>query len=131
MTQQYWSIGVRIATLHSFGGPEALIPGTAPNPKPSAHQVLIAVHAAGVNRADVLQRQGRYPAPTDAPEWPGLEVAGVIAEVGEAVTHWRVGDRVCALVPGGGYAEMVAVDEGLVLPIPGGLSMVEAAGLVE
>ena len=120
-----------IATLHGFGGPEALVPGTAPTPEPGPDEVLILVHAAGVNRADVLQRQGHYPSPPGAPAWPGLEVAGVVASVGANVTHWAPGDRVCALLPGGGYAQLVTVDAGLVLPVPTGLSMVEAAGLVE
>lgn len=120
-----------IATLHGFGGPEVLVPGTAPDPVPGQHEVLIDVHAAGVNRADLLQREGRYPPPAGAPQWPGLEVAGVVAAIGSEVTHWQVGDQVCALLPGGGYAQKVAVDAGLVLPVPAGLSMVEAAGLVE
>lgn len=120
-----------IATLHGFGGPEVLVPGSAPPPTPGPFDVLIDVHAAGVNRADVLQREGRYAPPPGAPAWLGLEVAGVVIEVGADVTEWVVGDEVCALLPGGGYAQLVTVDSGLVLPIPPGLSMVEAAGLVE
>lgn len=120
-----------IATLHEFGGPEVLVPGTAPVPHPGPREVLIEVHAAGVNRADVLQREGHYPPPASAPQWPGLEAAGVVTAVGAEVAHWSVGDRVCTLLPGGGYAEYVTVDAGLVLPVPQGLSMVEAAGLVE
>src|SRR5690554_372610 len=131
MTQQSGSLGVRITTLHGFGGPEVLVPDTTLAPKAGPDEILIQVHAAGVNRADVLQRQGHYPPPSGAPAWPGLEVAGVVAAVGDNVTHWAVGDRVCALLPGGGYAEMVTVDAGLVLPVPAGLEMVEAAGLVE
>lgn len=122
---------MRIATLHGFGGPEVLVLGSAPTPSMGAHEVLIEVRAAGVNRADVLQREGRYPPPDGAPAWPGLEAAGVVAAVGADVTHWSVGDRVCALLPGGGYAEMVAVDAGLVLPVPQDLSFVQAAALVE
>ena len=122
---------VRITTLHGFGGPEVLTPGTAPSPRPGPGEVLIDVEAAGVNRADVLQREGHYPVPEGAPEWPGLEVAGVVAALGDGVDGPAVGDRVCALLPGGGYAEQVAVDAGLTLPVPDGLSLVEAAGLVE
>ena len=120
-----------ITTLHEFGGPEVLVPGSAPTPSPGPHEVLIEVHAAGVNRADVLQREGHYEPPPGAPAWLGLEVAGVVTEVGADVTQWAIGDEVCALLPGGGYAQMVTVDAGLALPIPAGLSMVEAAGLVE
>jgi len=93
--------------------------------------VLIAVAAAGVNRADILQRRGLYPAPPDAPPWPGLEVAGVIELVGEEVTGFRPGDRVCALIPGGGYAEYVACHESLVLPTPEDVTDIEAAALPE
>lgn len=120
-----------ITTLHEFGGPEVLVPGSAPTPSPGPHEVLIEVHAAGVNRADVLQREGHYEPPPGAPAWLGLEVAGVVTEVGADVTQWAIGDEVCALLPGGGYAQMVTVDAGLALPIPAGLSMLEAAGLVE
>lgn len=122
---------MRIATLHDFGGPEVLVPGTAPSPVPGPHEIVIDIQAAGVNRADILQRQGHYPPPPGAPQWPGLEVAGVVAATGADVTHWHVGDHVCALLPGGGYAQQVSVDAGLVLPVPAGLSMIEAAGLVE
>ncbi|MFN3866782.1 MAG: NAD(P)H-quinone oxidoreductase [Demequina sp.] len=122
---------MRITTLHEHGGPDVLIPGEAPEPKSGRGEVVIRVHAAGVNRADVLQRQGHYPSPAGAPPWPGLEVAGGVVTVGESVTQWAVGDAVCALLPGGGYAELVAVDAGLVLPVPDGLTMVQAAGLVE
>lgn len=122
---------MRIATLYGYGGPEVLGVDERPAPHPDAGEVVIRVHAAGVNRADVLQRQGHYPSPTGAPEWPGLEVAGEVVEVAPDVSQWSVGDLVCALLPGGGYAEMVAVDAGLVLAKPEGLTMVEAAGLVE
>ncbi|MFW2512535.1 NAD(P)H-quinone oxidoreductase [Demequina sp. SO4-13] len=122
---------MRIATFHDHGGPEALVLGEAPEPRPGPTDVLIRILAAGVNRADVLQREGRYPPPSGAPKWPGLEVAGEIAAVGEGVERWAVGDAVCALLPGGGYAELAAVDAGLVLPVPAGLTMAEAGGLME
>ncbi|MBO5306215.1 MAG: NAD(P)H-quinone oxidoreductase, partial [Clostridia bacterium] len=94
-------------------------------------EVLVKIHAAALNRADLLQRQGKYPSPTGCPEWMGLEVAGVIVEVGKAVTDWAVGDDVCALLGGGGYAEYVAVKHDMLMPIPKGLSMTEAAALPE
>jgi len=114
------------------GGPEVLqieerlIPTFGPN------EVLVKVHAAGINRPDVFQRKGNYPPPKGAPaDIPGLEIAGVVTEVGEAVSRWKAGDKVCALVSGGGYAEYCNVPEGQCLPVPGGLSFVEAASLPE
>lgn len=100
-------------------------------PVVGAHDVYIEIHAAALNRADLLQRQGKYPSPKGCPPWMGLEVAGVVRETGAAVTKWRKGDRVCALLGGGGYAEAVAVDEGMVMPIPGKLTFEEAASLPE
>lgn len=100
-------------------------------PVVGAHDVCIEIHAAALNRADLLQRQGKYPSPKGCPPWMGLEVAGVVRETGAAVTRWRKGDRVCALLGGGGYAEAVAVDEGMVMPIPGKLTFAEAASLPE
>ncbi len=100
-------------------------------PTPAADEVLIKVHAAGVNRPDVLQRSGKYPPPTDASPTMGLEVAGEIVAAGGAVTRWRVGDAVCALTPGGGYAEFCITPAAHCLPIPQGLSIVEAAALPE
>ena len=100
-------------------------------PAVGAHDVCIEIHAAALNRADLLQRQGKYPSPEGCPPWMGLEVAGVVRETGAAVTKWRKGDRVCALLGGGGYAEAVAVDEGMVMPIPGKLTFEEAASLPE
>lgn len=94
-------------------------------------EVLVKICAAGVNRADLLQRQGKYPSPPGCPEWMGLEIAGIVAECGSAVSRWQVGDKVCALLGGGGYAEFVAVKENMCMPIPAGLSMVEAAALPE
>lgn len=103
----------------------------APAPFPERGQVLIRVAAAGVNRADILQRDGRYPPPAGAPEWLGLEVSGVVDAVGEDVTAHGVGDEVCALLAGGGYAEYVAVDAGCVLRIPAGVDLVTAAAIPE
>ncbi|MBC2595860.1 NAD(P)H-quinone oxidoreductase [Ruficoccus amylovorans] len=95
--------------------------------------VIIEIHASAVNRADLLQRAGKYPPPSGWPQWPGLEVAGVILEVGQDVdgSRWKVGDKVCALLGGGGYAEKVAVPAELLMPVPEGLSMAEAASLPE
>ncbi|WP_201793449.1 alcohol dehydrogenase catalytic domain-containing protein, partial [Mycobacterium avium] len=92
-------------------------------------EVVVKVAAAGVNRADVLQAAGKYPPPPGASETIGMEVSGVIAEVGDGVTEWSVGQEVCALLAGGGYAEYVAVPAGQLLPIPAGVDLVDAAGL--
>ena len=102
-----------------------------PNPVLKAGEVLIETYAAALNRADLLQREGNYPPPPGCPEWPGLEVAGVIKEVAKDVTKWKVGDKVCALLGGGGYAEYVAVPAEMVMPIPDGLSYAEAAAIPE
>ncbi len=102
-----------------------------PNPVLKSGEVLIETYAAALNRADLLQREGNYPPPPGCPEWPGLEVAGVIKEVAQGVTKWKVGDKVCALLGGGGYAEFVAVPAEMVLPIPRGLSFVEASAIPE
>lgn len=105
-----------------------------PNPQIKSDEVLLEIHAAGINRADLLQRAGQYPPPPGWPDWFGLEASGVIAAVGDAVKQegkWHVGDKVCALLGSGGYAEYVAVPEGLLMPIPKGLSMVQAAALPE
>lgn len=113
------------------GGPEVLVPERVAVPQPGTGQILIKVAAAGVNRPDILQRLGGYPPPPGAPLTPGLEAAGEVASVGEGVRRYRVGDKVCALVPGGGYAEYCVAAEDNALPIPAGLSMEEAAGLPE
>ena len=94
-------------------------------------EVLVKIHAAALNRADLLQRQGKYPSPAGCPEWMGLEIAGVIVEIGKNVTDWKIGDHVCALLGGGGYAEYVAVKYDMLMPVPKGLSMVEASALPE
>lgn len=94
-------------------------------------EVLIETHAAAINRADLLQREGSYPPPPGCPEWPGLEVSGVVKAVGEGCKKWKIGDKVCALLGGGGYAEYVAAPENMVMPIPKGLSFAEAAAIPE
>ena len=94
-------------------------------------EVLVKIYAAALNRADLLQRQGKYPSPAGCPEWMGLEIAGQIVEVGKNVTNWKLGDKVCALLGGGGYAEYVAVKYDMLMPIPCGLTMEEAASLPE
>lgn len=113
------------------GGPDVLKLATAPQPEPGAGEVLIKVAAAGVNRPDVLQRMGVYAPPPEASPILGLEVAGTIAAVGSGVTQWRAGDAVCALTPGGGYAEFCRTPAAHCLPIPAGLSLSEAAALPE
>jgi putative PIG3 family NAD(P)H quinone oxidoreductase len=113
------------------GPPEVLTLSDGPVPQPKAGEVLIEVAAAGVNRPDCLQRAGAYPPPADASPIIGLEVAGRIVACGEGVTDWRVGDAVCALTPGGGYAEYCATPAGFCLPIPKGLTLIEAASLPE
>lgn len=120
-----------MASLPRFGPPEVFALVDTPAPVAGEYEVVIDVVAAGVNRADLLQRQGNYPPPAGTPDWPGLEVSGHIASIGTHVTRWRVGDAVCALLAGGGYAEVVAVHEDLVLPAPAGVDLVDAAGLVE
>lgn len=119
-------------TIPVFGDDvDSLVLAEVDDPVPGPGDVLIDVSAAGVNRADLLQRRGFYSPPPGASPLPGLEVAGTIAEVGDDVTTWRVGQQVCALLTGGGYAQRVAVPAGQVLPIPGGLSPIEAAALPE
>src|SRR5581483_7361101 len=113
------------------GEPEVLVPVERPTPAPHGGEVLIRVEAAGVNRPDVFQRRGRYPPPPGASDIPGLEVAGVIEAVSPDVHDWRVGDRVCALVAGGGYAEYCVAPAPQCLPVPQGLDFVAAAAIPE
>ena len=113
------------------GGPEVMTLGECERPQPSSNEVLIRVVYAGVNRPDVLQRMGLYPPPAGASPVLGLEVSGEVCAVGDGVTRWAVGDRVCALVNGGGYAEYAVAPEGQCLPVPEGVSMAEAAALPE
>ena len=113
------------------GGPEVLVPKQIPTPEAGAGDVLIKVAAAGINRPDVMQRIGLYPPPPGAPDTPGLEVSGTIAAIGPDVSGFSVGDRVCALVSGGGYAEYCVAPAPQTLPVPDGLDMVAAAGVPE
>jgi NADPH2:quinone reductase len=113
------------------GGPEVLVPERVAVPQPGTGEILIKVAAAGVNRPDVSQRLGGYSPPPGAPSTPGLEVAGEVVGLGEGVRRYRAGDKVCALVPGGGYAEYCVASEDNALPVPSGLSMEEAGGLPE
>ena len=113
------------------GGPEVLVPVERPMPTPGRGEVLIKVEAAGINRPDVFQRQGHYPPPKGAPDILGMEVAGKIVALGPGATRLKVGDSVCALIGGGGYAEFAVAPETATLPVPQGLSMVEAAALPE
>ena len=122
---------MRAVVTTGTGGPEVLSVGEVADARPAAGEVLIDVVATAVNRADTLQRQGFYPPPPGASEVIGLECSGRIAELGEGVEGWSVGDEVCALLAGGGYAARVAVPVGQVMPVPSGVSLVEAAALPE
>ncbi|MCO1596213.1 NAD(P)H-quinone oxidoreductase [Micromonospora sp. RHAY321] len=121
---------MRAITVPQPGGPEALVWAEVPDPEPGPDEVIVDVRAAGVNRADLLQRQGHYPPPQGAPEYLGLECSGVISAVGPGVAEWAVGQQVCALLAGGGYAEKVAVPAGQLLPVPA-CDPVDAAALPE
>ncbi|MGC5660410.1 NAD(P)H-quinone oxidoreductase [Micromonospora sp. WMMD723] len=118
-------------TIPEPGGPDALVWAEVPDPEPGAGEVVVEVTASAVNRADLLQRQGQYPPPSGAPAYPGLECSGVIGALGAGVTGWAVGQPVCALLAGGGYAERVAVPAGQLLPVPAGVDPVDAAALPE
>jgi NADPH:quinone reductase len=122
---------MKLVTFDAPGAPEVLRIAESEPPAIGADDVMIAVAAAGVSRADVMQRQGRYPPPPGASPILGLEVAGTVARVGDGVVRWRAGDRVCALTNGGGYAEFAVAPQGQVLPVPSGWSALEAATLPE
>jgi len=122
---------MRVIEISRPGPPEVLVVASRPRPEPAPGEVLIEVRAAGVNRPDVAQRMGKYPPPPGASDIPGLEVAGTIVALGPAVAGWQVGDEVCALVAGGGYAEFCAAPSGQCLPVPRGLSLVAAAAIPE
>ena len=114
-----------------IGENKALTWSDVPDPVIREDEVLVKIHAAALNRADLLQREGKYPPPPGCPDWMGLEISGTVAEIGSRVTRWQIGDRVCALLGGGGYAEYAAVQESMLMPIPAGLSFTEAAALPE
>ncbi|CCA56885.1 putative quinone oxidoreductase, partial [Streptomyces venezuelae ATCC 10712] len=118
-------------TIPEPGGPEALVWAQVPDPVPGEGEVLVEVVASAVNRADVLQRQGFYDPPPGSSPYPGLECAGRIAALGPGVSGWAVGDEVCALLTGGGYAEKVVVPAGQLLPVPEGIDLATAAALPE
>jgi putative PIG3 family NAD(P)H quinone oxidoreductase len=122
---------MRAVVVETPGGPEVLAVQDVPDPFARPGEVVVEVAAAGINRADLLQRQGHYPPPPGTPAWLGLEVSGCIAELGNGVEGWAVRDRVCALLSGGGYAERVAVPAGQLLPVPSGMDVVAAAALPE
>jgi len=122
---------MRAVEIAKPGGPEVLVPASRPLPVPKPGEILVKVAAAGVNRPDVLQRMGLYPVPPDASDLPGLEIAGEVVACGSEARMWKVGAGVCALAHGGGYAEYCAVPEVQALPVPRGLSTVEAASLPE
>jgi putative PIG3 family NAD(P)H quinone oxidoreductase len=113
------------------GGPDVLQWTEVPDPRPGPGEVVVEVAAAGVNRADLMQRQGHYPPPPGASPYPGLECSGTVAALGDGVAGWRIGDQVCALLSGGGYAEQVAVPAGQLFPVPKNATLVEAAALPE
>ena len=122
---------MRAVVIDHPGGPEVLKLREVPDPVPAADEVLIAITAAGVNRADLSQREGSYPPPPGAPPYPGLECSGTVAALGDGVSGWHVGEQVCALLSGGGYAEQVAIPAGQLLPVPKGSTLIEAAALPE
>lgn len=122
---------MRFVDLPSFGGPEVMTFSNGPLPSPKAGELLVKVQAAGINRPDVAQRQGNYPAPKDASPVLGLEVAGEVVALGEGVSDFQIGDRVCALSNGGGYAEYCVVPAGQALPFPAGYDAVKAAAVPE
>jgi len=122
---------VKAITIPEPGDASALVLADVPDPQPAAGEVRVRVAAAGVNRADVMQRMGHYPPPPGAPDYPGLEVSGTVDALGDGVEEWSVGDEVCALLSGGGYAELVCVPAGQVLPVPSGVTLEDAAALPE
>ncbi|MFN3993757.1 MAG: NAD(P)H-quinone oxidoreductase [Tabrizicola flagellatus] len=128
MTLSHSMLAIEISTP---GGPDVLTPASVPVPVPGHGQIVIRVAWAGVNRPDALQRAGAYAPPPSASPLPGLECSGTVVELGPGVTRWRIGDQVCALLPGGGYAEYAVTHEAHALPIPKGLSLKEAACLPE
>jgi putative PIG3 family NAD(P)H quinone oxidoreductase len=122
---------MRAMVVTEPGPPDVLRWAEVPDPEPGRGEVVLDIAAAGVNRADLHQRQGNYPAPPGAPAWPGLECSGTVSSVGSGVASWTVGDQACALLAGGGYATKAAASAGRLLPVPAGVDLVTAAGLPE
>jgi putative PIG3 family NAD(P)H quinone oxidoreductase len=122
---------MRAVVITEFGGPDVLQVRDVPDPVVGPGEVVIDVAATAVNRADLLQRTGNYAPPPGAPEWPGLECSGTITAIGAGVLHWNLGDQVCALLSGGGYAERVVVPTGQLLSVPAGIDLIDAAALPE
>jgi NADPH2:quinone reductase len=120
-----------VIEIREPGGPEVLVPGTRPVPEPKAGEVLIRIASAGINRADCLQRMGRYPMPAGASDIPGLECAGTVVKIGEGASGFSLGDQVCALLVADGYGEYCAVPAVQCLPVPQGVGVVDAGGLME
>ena len=129
--QQELPAQMKAIEISQPGGPEVLRPTQRPTPRARPGEVVIRVHTAGVNRPDCFQRAGSYAPPPGASDLPGLEVSGTVADVGEGVTQWRSGDAVCALTPGGGYAQYCATPAAHCLPVPAGLDLTQAASLPE
>jgi putative PIG3 family NAD(P)H quinone oxidoreductase len=122
---------MRAIVVTEPGPPDVLRWAEVPDPEPGRGEVVVDIAAAGVNRADLHQRQGNYPPPPGAPAWPGLECSGTVSSVGSGVASWTVGDQACALLAGGGYATKAAASAGRLLPVPAGVDLVTAAGLPE
>lgn len=122
---------MRAVVISEPGGPDVLQLAEVPDPEAGPGEAVVEIVGAGVNRADLMQRMGQYPPPPGAPPYPGLECSGRVAALGEGVDGWAVGDQVCALLSGGGYAAKVAVPAGQLLPVPAGVSLSDAAGLPE
>jgi NADPH2:quinone reductase len=131
MSKNHLPKSMTCIAIREPGGREVLVATSAPVPSPGEGEILVKVIAAGVNRPDVMQRQGRYPPPKGATEIPGLEIAGEIVEIGRGIRRWKLGDKVIALVVGGGYAEYCLAFEDHALPVPASLSMIEAAAIPE
>lgn len=120
-----------VVAITKPGGPEVLVPEERAVPAPGATELLVKVAAAGINRPDVMQREGKYPVPPGASDLPGLEIAGEVVAVGKDVKRHKVGDKICSLVAGGGYSEYCIADDAVALPVPKGFSMIEAAAIPE
>lgn len=122
---------MKAITLNTFGSAEEMIISEVPNPQIEENEILVRVHATALNRADLLQRQGKYPPPEGESEIMGLEMAGLVYKVGNNVTRWKEGDAVCGLLPGGGYAQLARIHEDMAWPVPQGFSMEEAVAIPE